>query len=75
MASHFDQAMDQANVHITLSFAVVSLNPKTEQMVRISKISKPLSNANKPCIIATTSTISLHSVDILDVNLKAMKEW
>ena len=72
MASQFEHAMHQADAHATLKFMDASLNPETEQMVRvISEISKPLVNANEPCITAATSTTSPPSpVDVLDVNLK-----
>jgi hypothetical protein len=73
MASHLEQAMDQADAHITLTFMDASLNPESEQMVRISEISKPSVNANKPCIIAATSTISRPPMDVLGANLKALK--
>ena len=42
-------------------------------MVRISEISKPSVNANKPCLTAATSTISRPPMDVLGANLKALK--
>ena len=65
MASQFEHAMHQADAHATLKFMDASL------MLRIiSEISKPLVNANEPCITAATSTISPPSVDVHHVNLK-----
>jgi hypothetical protein len=67
MASHLEQAVDQADAHITLTFMDASLNPESEQMVRISEISK------SSTIIAATSTISRPPMDALGANLKALK--
>ena len=73
MASHLEQALDQADAHITLTFVDASLNPEPEQMVRISEISKPPVNANKPGIIAAASTISRPPMDVVGANLKALE--
>lgn len=71
MASHLEQAMDQAGAHITLEFTDGLLNPKDdEQMVRISEINKPLGISHESCIVVIASP---PTIGVLDTNLMALE--
>ena len=68
MTLHLEQAMDQADAHITLSFVdVLDVNLKVMKEMATSENNKPLVyNVNEP---ARTST-SVASIDAIDMNLK-----